>query len=92
MAPITRPSPPFVTSCVMDERSRPVSTLGPGRPLALRFASPELEVGIVSGDKDFGQLVNDHVYILDLMKNARNGREQVIERWGVPTERIIDLL
>jgi len=60
--------------------------------LAVRFASPELEVGIVSGDKDFGQLVNEHIYVLDLMKNQRVGPEQVRERWGVGPERIIDLL
>jgi DNA polymerase I len=60
--------------------------------LASRFASPELDVHIVSSDKDFAQLVNDHVHVLDLAKNAVMDRAGVIERWGVPPEKIVDLL
>lgn len=60
--------------------------------LAVRFASPEVDVKIVSGDKDFCQLVNDHIHILDLLKNQEYGPKEVEERWGVPASKIIDLL
>ncbi len=60
--------------------------------LAVRFASPELTVEIVSGDKDFGQLVNDWVHVLDIGKNQVMDRAGVIEKWGVPPEKIVDLL
>ena len=60
--------------------------------LAVRFAGPDLDVGIVSGDKDFGQLVNEHIHIVDLLKNVEIDRSRVVERWGVPPERVIDLL
>jgi DNA polymerase I len=60
--------------------------------LAARFAGPDCDVVIVSSDKDFAQLVNPYVSLLDLKTGERVGREGVIERWGVPPERIIDLL
>ncbi len=60
--------------------------------LATRFASADLEVQIVSGDKDFGQLVNDWVHVLDIGKNTVMDRAGVVERWGVTPERIVDLL
>jgi len=60
--------------------------------LAVRFASEDVHVGIVSGDKDFCQLVNDRIHIVDLVKGKDIGPAEVVERWGVPAERIIDLL
>ena len=60
--------------------------------LAVRFASPEVDVKIVSGDKDFCQLVNEHIHILDLLKGQELGPKEVEERWGIPPARIIDLL
>ncbi len=60
--------------------------------LCKRFASPELVVQIVSSDKDFAQLVNDHVQVLDIAKNVVIDRAGVLERWGVPPEKIVDLL
>lgn len=60
--------------------------------LAVRFASPDLDVLIVSGDKDFGQLVNEHIHVYDPIKKQESGPEQVKERWGVGPERIVDLL
>jgi len=49
------------------------------------------EVVIVSSDKDLMQLVGDRVSMLDTMKNARIGRAEVIEKFGVPPERVIDV-
>ena len=49
------------------------------------------EVTIVSSDKDLMQLIGDRVSMLDTMKNAKIGREQVIEKFGVPPEKVVDV-
>ena len=49
------------------------------------------EVVIISSDKDLMQLVNDQVSMLDTMKNVRIGREQVIEKFGVGPEKVVDV-
>jgi DNA polymerase-1 len=49
------------------------------------------EVVIVSSDKDLMQLVGDRVSMLDTMKNIRIGRAQVIEKFGVPPEKVVDV-
>ena len=49
------------------------------------------EVTIVSSDKDLMQLVGDRVYMYDGMKDRRIGIPEVIEKWGVPPEKMIDL-
>jgi DNA polymerase I len=49
------------------------------------------EVVIVSSDKDLMQLVGDRVSMLDTMKNLKIGREQVIEKFGVPPEKVVDV-
>ncbi|MDC7695874.1 DNA polymerase I [Asticcacaulis sp. DXS10W] len=48
------------------------------------------EVTIISSDKDLMQLVNDHVSMLDPVKGTHVGREQVIEKFGVPPELVVD--
>jgi DNA polymerase-1 len=49
------------------------------------------EVVIISSDKDLMQLVSDQVSMLDTMKNLRIGREQVIEKFGVGPEKVVDV-
>jgi len=49
------------------------------------------EVTIVSSDKDLMQLVDDQVSMFDAMKNLRIGREQVIEKFGVPPQKVVDV-
>jgi len=49
------------------------------------------EVVIISSDKDLMQLVGDRVFMLDTMKNVLIGREQVIEKFGVPPEKVVDV-
>ena len=49
------------------------------------------EVVIISSDKDLMQLVNDQVSMLDTMKNLRIGRDQVIEKFGVGPEKVVDV-
>ena len=48
-------------------------------------------VTIVSSDKDLMQLVTDRVIMLDTMKNKSIGIEEVIEKFGVPPEKVIDI-
>jgi DNA polymerase-1 len=45
---------------------------------------------IVSSDKDLMQLVGNGVVMYDTMKDRRIGREQVIEKFGVPPEKVIE--
>lgn len=49
------------------------------------------EVMIVSSDKDLMQLVGPQVFMLDTMKNLKIGIEQVIEKFGVPPEKVVDV-
>ena len=48
-------------------------------------------VTIVSSDKDLMQLVSDRVLMMDPMKNKLLGREDVIEKFGVGPEHVIDI-
>ncbi|HEY5290172.1 MAG TPA: DNA polymerase I, partial [Caulobacteraceae bacterium] len=49
------------------------------------------EVVIVSSDKDLMQLVGERVSMFDSMKNLRIGPAEVIEKFGVPPEKVIDV-
>ena len=49
------------------------------------------EVVIVSSDKDLMQLVGDGVSMLDTMKNLRIGPAEVMEKFGVAPNRVIDV-
>jgi DNA polymerase-1 len=49
------------------------------------------EVVIVSSDKDLMQLVGPQVSMLDTMKNLRIGHDQVVEKFGVPPEKVVDV-
>ena len=49
------------------------------------------DVVIVSSDKDLMQLVDDRITMLDPVKNRRIGRDEVIERFGVGPEKVIDV-
>lgn len=50
------------------------------------------EVLIVTSDKDMAQLVNDRVKLVDTMKNRVMDPAGVVEKFGVPPERIVDYL
>ncbi len=64
--------------------------------LAKRFASDDLQVYIVSGDKDMAQLVNDHVFLYTPAKgNAKPeilGAEEVKEKMGITPGQVVDWL
>ena len=46
---------------------------------------------IVSSDKDLMQLVTDKVTMYDTMKDRRIGRAEVIEKFGVPPEKVVEV-
>ncbi len=51
-----------------------------------------LKVVIVSGDKDMMQLIEPDVEMLDTMKNKRFGKKEVIEKFGVGPDKVIDVM
>ncbi|HEV3371244.1 MAG TPA: DNA polymerase I [Xanthobacteraceae bacterium] len=63
--------------------------------LIATYVRQACEVGasatIVSSDKDLMQLVNDGVMMYDTMKDRRIGRAEVIEKFGVPPEKVIEV-
>ena len=46
---------------------------------------------IVASDKDLMQLVNDCVVMYDTMKDRRIGISEVIEKFGVPPEKLVEV-
>ncbi|WP_207480415.1 DNA polymerase I [Arenibaculum pallidiluteum] len=49
------------------------------------------EVTIVSSDKDLMQLVGPGVRMLDPIKNRPIGADEVVEKFGVPPEKVVDV-
>jgi DNA polymerase-1 len=49
------------------------------------------EVVVVSSDKDLMQLVSEQVIMLDPVKQQRIGRAEVIEKFGLPPERVVEI-
>ncbi len=49
------------------------------------------DVTIISSDKDLMQLIVPGITMLDTMKNKRVGRDEVIEKFGVPPEKVVDV-
>ncbi|CAN7563669.1 DNA polymerase I [Rhizobium sp. LjRoot254] len=49
------------------------------------------EATIISSDKDLMQLVTERVHMYDGMKDKQISIPEVIEKWGVPPEMMIDL-
>ena len=63
--------------------------------LIATYARQACEAGahttIVSSDKDLMQLVNDCVVMYDTMKDKKIGRGEVIEKFGVPPDKVIEV-
>lgn len=60
-----------------------------------KFQSDQLHCYIVSGDKDFMQLVNDSVFLYVPKKGGKNQIvtiKEVLERFQSPPDRVIDVL
>lgn len=51
-----------------------------------------LEVVIVSGDKDFAQLVKPFISMYDTMKDVRYDEAGVVAKWGVEPRKMLDYL
>jgi len=60
--------------------------------LATRIAAAGGEVVIVTGDKDFQQLVGPQITLFDPMYDKRIGVAQVRERYGIEPERWVDII
>lgn len=60
--------------------------------LSRRAIEAGYDVRIITGDKDLMQLVTDRVTLFDPMKEKRYGRDDVIERFGVPPEQVVDIM
>ena len=60
--------------------------------LAKRGAERGWDVVIVSGDKDFAQLVSDSIHMFDPMHFTTWDPELVRKKWGVKPSQMVDLL
>lgn len=60
--------------------------------LAVEAFKIGFQVIISTGDKDMAQLVNEGITLENTMFNIRLDRQGVIDKFGVPPERIIDYL
>ena len=60
--------------------------------LAQKGQEQGFDVVISTGDKDMAQLVNDKITLENTMTNTRMDAAGVVEKFGVPPERIIDYL
>lgn len=59
--------------------------------LAKNFENKDLDVVIVTGDKDFTQIVNSSITLLDTMKNKNTEIKDVVEKYGVQPDKIIEV-
>lgn len=60
--------------------------------LAVRAASQGVDAYIVTGDKDMLQVLNGHIVVYDPMKEVIIKRDDVLKRFGVPPERIPEVM
>lgn len=60
--------------------------------LALEAAKRGKPVLISTGDKDMAQLVRPDITLINTMNNAILGPDEVVEKYGIPPELIIDFL
>jgi DNA polymerase-1 len=60
--------------------------------LARMAVEQGMEVHIISGDKDFAQLISDEVRMIDSLRDITYDAELVRKKWGVVPEQFVDLL
>ena len=64
--------------------------------LAAAYAGPDLDVFIVSGDKDMAQLVNKHVFMYTPPKAKQKaeilGPKEIKEKMGIEAHQVVDYL
>src|SRR5246500_440000 len=91
-----RPQFPLIRAAVLAFDLPSIEQLGfEADDLIATYVRQACEAGasatIVSSDKDLMQLVNDGVVMYDTMKDRRIGRAEVIEKFGVPPEKVIEV-
>ena len=52
----------------------------------------EVDVVIITGDKDILQIVDDHIQTYDTLKEKPFGVEDVVERFGVRPEQMVEVM
>jgi len=60
--------------------------------LAKQAEQQGMKVIVSTGDKDMAQLVNEHVTLVNTMTESEMDADGVVEKFGIPAERIIDYL
>jgi len=60
--------------------------------LAKQAEEQGMKVIVSTGDKDMAQLVNEHVSLVNTMTETKMDPDGVVEKFGIPPERIIDYL
>lgn len=60
--------------------------------LARQAEQQGIPIIISTGDKDFAQLVNEHITLINTMTNSVLNPQTVVEKFGIPPHLIIDYL
>jgi DNA polymerase I len=60
--------------------------------LAVEAQKSGVDVVIISGDKDFAQLINSNVSMYDTLKDVKYDPQGVVDKWGIPPEQFMDYL
>jgi DNA polymerase-1 len=60
--------------------------------LAKQASAEDIDVVVSTGDKDFAQLVAPGIELVNTMSNTTLDTLGVVEKFGVPPERIVDML
>ncbi|MCX8030488.1 MAG: hypothetical protein N3A59_02770 [Thermodesulfovibrionales bacterium] len=60
--------------------------------IAIKSASDEVKVFIVSGDKDMLQLINENIFVYDPIKDVVIDKDMVLKKFGVPPKKIPEVM
>jgi DNA polymerase I len=60
--------------------------------LARKAEAEGMDITIVTGDKDILQLIGPHIKVYDTLKEKVYGSKDVEERFGVPPDRVIEIM
>ncbi len=95
--PDLAPQIPYIQRAVATMRIRPIVISGVEADdvigtLARRAARAGMKVVIVTGDKDFKQLVTPAITLWDTMNDRRVGLREVREQFGVEPPAVVDIM
>ncbi len=60
--------------------------------LAKQATEKKIDTVISTGDKDIAQLISEHVTLMDTMNDSRTDLDNVVDKFGIPADLIIDYL